>query len=115
MGPLHKKHSSRPYRGANSTQATTRHIRQLLPNLLHQIGKIFHERPDLVIAGWPDVIGPHLAPMTEALFFQEGVLTVKVKNSTLYSLLNQDKSRIVKNLREKFPNTLIKTVYFRLG
>jgi Dna[CI] antecedent, DciA len=95
---------------------TTRHIRQLLSRLLEEIGRKCEERPDLVLAAWPEVIGQQLAPMTQAIAFADGVLTVKVKNSTLYSLLTQnDKPRLIKNLRDKFPRTLIKTIFFRLG
>jgi hypothetical protein len=65
---------------------------------------------------WPDVIGPKLASMTQAHSFVDGVLLVKVKNSTLHSLLSQnDKPRILNLLRKRFPNVEIKTIYFRIG
>lgn len=95
---------------------TTRHIRQLLPRFLEDIGKKFDERPDLIIAAWPEVIGHNLAPMTQAISFEEGVLIVRVNNSTLFDLLNKyDRPRLIKNLRDKFPGSVIKTIYFRLG
>lgn len=98
------------------TATTTRHLKHLLPRFLEDIGKVFQNRPDMVLAAWPEIIGQDLSPMTEAISFIEGVLTVKVKNSTLYSLLSQsDKPRILKSLRDKFPSTLIKTIHFRLG
>jgi hypothetical protein len=41
---------------------------------------------------------------------------VKVKNSTLHSLLSQnDKPRILQLLRQQFPNAEIKNIYFRIG
>ncbi len=93
-----------------------RHIGELLPRVLQDIGKLYRDRPDLILASWPDVIGSKLAPMTKAESFQEGVLWVRVMNSTLYSLLNQnDKPRLIKNLRDRFPNTMIKTIVFRMG
>lgn len=95
---------------------TTRHLRQLLPRFLESVGNKLKERPDLILAAWPEVIGAQLSSMTQALSFIDGVLTVKVNNSTLYSLLTQnDKPRLIQNLRDKFPQTLIKTIYFRLG
>jgi len=95
---------------------TTRHIRQLLPHFLEEVGHKCSERADLVLAAWPGIVGPKLAPMTQALTFIEGVLTVKVNNSTLYSLLTQnDKQRLIQSLRNKFPATFIKTIFFRLG
>lgn len=96
--------------------SNTRHIRQILPQILEDIGRMYQNRPDLVIAAWPEVIGSQLAMMTRAVSFFDGILTVKVNNSTLYSLLNQnDKPRIIKNLRDKFPGTMIKTIIFRMG
>ena len=94
---------------------TTRHISQVLPRILHDIGKRYSDRPDLVLAAWPDVIGQKLAPMTKAVSFSDGFLVVKVGNSTLYSLLTNDKPRLLKNLRDKFPQTTIKSIVFQLG
>lgn len=113
MGSGASKRHPRHYDGP---LPTTRDLRQLLPHFLEEVGRKVEVRPDLVIAGWPQVIGPQLAPMTQAIAFTDGILTVKVNNSTLYSLLIQnDKPRLIKNLRDKFPNTLIKTIHFRLG
>lgn len=87
-----------------------------MPAVLSEVSKVHDQRPDLILAAWQDVIGPKLAPMTQAVSFADGVLVVKVKNSTLHSLLSQnDKSRIISSLRSKFPNVQIKTVFFRIG
>lgn len=95
---------------------TTRHISQVIPRLLSDIGKRYQDRPDLIMAAWPEVIGQQLAPMTQAVSFQNGFLVVKVSNSTLYSLLCQnDKPRLIKNLRDKFPHATIKSIVFQLG
>lgn len=95
---------------------TTRQISDLLSNALLKIGHTYKARPDLVLASWKEVVGSTFAPMTEAVSFEEGVLHVKVKNSTLYSLLNQnDRPRLLSILRKKFPTVLIKTIVFRMG
>lgn len=95
---------------------TTHHIQKLLPHVLQQISKIYHDRPDLILAAWPEIIGEPFNQMTQAISFKEGVLLVKVSNSTLFSLLNQyEKPRILKSIKEKFPAMTIKTVIFRLG
>lgn len=100
----------------NGTDVTTHHITALLPIVLAKVGEVYAERPDLILAAWPEIIGAKLAAMTQAVSFVEGVLLVKVKNSTLYSLLNQhDKPRILSNLRKKFPKMNIKTIVFRIG
>ena len=100
----------------DSPSYPTMRISQILPRLLEKISKDYQDRPDMILAAWPEVVGAQLAPMTKATAFSDGLLYVTVSNSTLYSLLNQhDKPRIIKNLRDKFPSTQIKTVLFRLG
>lgn len=95
---------------------TTRRVSDLLTNALSRIGHSYQARPDLILAAWPEIVGQRFSSMTEAVSFQEGVLNVKVKNSTLYSLLNQnDKPRLLNILRKRFPRVLIKTIVFRMG
>lgn len=103
---------ARYFRG---TKVTTKHLTQLLPSVLARATKSYQGRADVVCAAWETIIGAKLAKQTVARSFQDGVLFVSVKNSTLYSLLSQhDKPRIVQKLRENFPHTTIKTVVFRL-
>lgn len=100
----------------NRTKPTAKKLKDLLPQVLAEISKSYQERPDLLLAGWPDVIGEKLAPMTQALSFNEGILTVKVKNSTLHSLLVQhEKPKLLKRLRERFPSSGIRNIIFRIG
>lgn len=100
----------------DGSETTSRQLKELLPSVLSRIGGVYEERGDLVLAAWPEIIGSKLAGMTEAVSFESSVLVVKVKNSTLYSLLSQhDKPRILKNLRDKFPATSINNIVFRLG
>lgn len=100
----------------DGNKLTAHRISDVLPQVLEQITENFSDRPDLILASWPEVIGPKLASMTKAISFQDGVLTVLVRNSTLYSLLNQnDKPKILAILRNKFPKIVIKTVLFRIG
>jgi hypothetical protein len=103
-------------KGYDGTGVTTHAMSALLPAVLAQIGEVYEHRPDLILAAWPEIIGKQLAGMTEAISFDDGVLVVKVKNSTLHSLLSQhDKNRVLNSLRQKFPNSVIKTVIFRMG
>ncbi len=112
-----KKNSDRrvPY-GYDGIQSTNRDMKSLLPRLLGQIGQMHKERPDLILASWPDIIGSKLAPMTKAVSFEGGILFVKVNNSTLYSLLSQhERGRLIICLRDRFPAIEIKNIVFRLG
>ncbi len=100
----------------DGTELTTRRIGQLLPIVLSKIGEVYHQRADLIIAMWPNIIGPELAKMAQAVSFSNGILVVKVKNSTLHSLLSQnEKPRLLHMLRKRFPQIEIKTIYFRIG
>lgn len=108
-----RRHTPKNYDG---TGKTSHRIGDVIPAVLRSIGAVYSTRPDLVLAAWPQVVGPRVAPMTEAVRFSDGILTVKVKNSTLHSLLSQhDKGRILKSLREKFPRTPIHNVVFKMG
>lgn len=103
-------------RNYNGTGITTHRIGDLLTDVLAELSIIYHERPDLLLAAWPEIIGPQLANMTQAVSFIDGILVVKVKNSTLYSLLSQhDKPKILYSLRQKFPRANIKNIVFRIG
>ena len=98
------------------TESTNKQVSVLLKGLLARLGKACQDRPDLVLAAWPQIIGEKLASMTQAVSFMEGVLTVRVKNSTLYSLLVQhEKTRLLKSLRDKFPTLAIRNIIFRMG
>lgn len=91
------------------------HIHKLLPQMFDQICRHYEDRPDLVLTAWKEVIGPTFSSQTEAISLVDGVLTVKVKNSTLYSLLCQhERLRLLQNLKQKFPKQNIKNLQFRL-
>lgn len=77
---------------------------------------LHRDRPDLILEAWPEIIGEKLAPMTKPMAFERGILTVKVSNSTLYSLLSQhERGRLLACLRQRFPAVEIKNIYFRIG
>lgn len=100
----------------DSNKVTTRHLSSLLPKVLGKLTKNFEERPDVIIESWKLIVGPHLSKMTEAISFIDGVLTVKVKNSSLLALLSRsEKPKLIAALREKFPKVNIKTILFRIG
>lgn len=100
----------------DGTDMTTHQISELLPSVLSQIHHVYQQKPDLILAMWPALIGPQLANMTQAVSFYDGFLVVKVKNSTLHSLLSQhEKPRLLSVLRQKFPHVQIKTIIFRIG
>lgn len=111
-----RKPRSRTPRNYDGVKPTGHQVSEILPDVLKQIGASFEERGDLVLATWPEIIGDKLASMTQAVSFTNGVLVVRVNNSTLYSLLSQrDKPRILSSLRARFPRTKIYNIVFRMG
>lgn len=106
----HRKRIPKYYDGV---RPTGKHIADLLPGILDHVGQQMQMRPEEVLAAWPAVIGGKLASMTKAVSFHNGVLTVKVNNSTLYSLLaGQEKMRLLAKLRGMFPQVPIQSIYF---
>jgi hypothetical protein len=98
------------------SEVTNKQMKDLLPKVLGKIGAIHRDRPDLILAAWPHIIGEKLAQMTKAVSFDQGILFVKVSNSTLYSLLSQhERARLLKSLRAQFPSVEIKNIQFRVG
>lgn len=62
---------------------------------------------------WFLILGDKMGPMTEVASFFDGVLTVKVKSSTLYSLLCQhERPRLLRLLQKKFS---IREITLRVG
>lgn len=97
-------------------QVTNKQLARLLPKMLERIAAIQKDRPDLIVAAWQEIIGEKYAPMAKAIGFENGILLVKVQNSTLYSLLAQhEKNRLLQMLRKRFPSIEIKTIHFRIG
>lgn len=95
---------------------TNKMLTKLLPKMLERIAAMQKDRPDLIVATWREIIGEKFAPMAQAIGFENGILLVKVSNSTLYSLLAQhEKKRLLQMLRKRFPSIEIKTIHFRIG
>lgn len=111
-----KKSSKRLPRGYDGVNLTSKPLGDVLPRVLRRVSAVHGDRPDLILAAWPQLVGPQLAPMTEAVAFNEGMLVVKVKNSTLYSLLkNRERGRLLYRLRQRFPSNEIRGIYFKIG
>lgn len=103
-------------RDYDGVKSTSHRMGDVLGGVLLEISDGFRDRPDLVLAAWPSLVGEKLAPMTQALSFNEGVLVVKVMNSTLYSLLCQkERGRLLGALKKQFPNIEIRALQFRMG
>ena len=107
------KRTPRDYDGILSASKT---IGEMLPDLLKRIEKKNIEPANDILKAWTQLIGPNGAKLTEAVSFVDGVLTVHVKSSTLYSLLCQhEKPHLLRRLQEQFPKTQVRNIFFRIG
>lgn len=111
-----KKYERTPH-GYDGAKPTSRMLHELLPHVLQKVGSLYKTQPDVVIAAWARVIHEKFAPLTKAVRFEEGILYVTVKNSTLLSLLSTptDKERLLMQLRKEVPGASVKGIHFRIG
>lgn len=88
-------------------------LQELLPEVLSGITKKSGNPWQGIFREWSSLLGKQMAPFTEPVSFESGILTVKVKSATLYSLLRQhEKARLLNQLQKKFP---IRDLLFRIG
>ena len=91
-------------------------IKTLLPNVLDNIEKKYKKNPINVMEIWPEIIGKKLSPMTKAVSLKDGVFVVKVKSSTLYSLLNNyEKQKLLEKLQNKISKDIVHKIVFKIG
>jgi predicted nucleic acid-binding Zn ribbon protein len=91
-------------------------IQDLLAEVLNQIQKKNVSPYEQIIQAWPSIIGPNLAKMTRAVSFVNGVLSVNVKSSTLYTVLClHEKPRLLKKIQEQFPQASVCNILFCVG
>lgn len=111
-----KEYYRRTPRNFDGTKVTTHAIHQLLPQMLLAMEEKAQKNMGEIALQWKEIIGEKMAGMTEVQSFVEGILTIKVKNSTLYSLLCQhEKKRLLSALQKKCPKEKIDDLKFRIG
>lgn len=104
---------ARPPKNYSGVENPAKKGADLLPEVLREIGKKAGNRSEEVFAYWTQLIGEKMASLTRPVSYVDGVLTVNVKSSTLYSLLCQhERTRLLGQLQEKFP---VRNLVFRVG
>ncbi|HSX03777.1 MAG TPA: DUF721 domain-containing protein [Rhabdochlamydiaceae bacterium] len=99
-----------------ATEKATKELSEMLPSLMKKMQKLQSDTPQQILTSWPLIVGEKWASMTKAASFSDGILIVKVKNSSLLSVLSQhEKQRLLKSLREKFPSCTIQEIRFCMG
>ena len=105
-------------RNYDGTAPVARTLQELLPQVLSrfQRGGGGSGPGQEVLASWPEIAGPSVAKLTQATSFVDGILTVLVKSSTLYSLLRQhEKARLLELLKQRFSKLEVRDIVFRIG
>lgn len=101
-------------KGYEGTGLTTRLIGDLLPQIVSRISKKKHEPVKDLLNAWTELAGEKVACYSEAVSFVDGVLTVKVRSSVLYSVLCQSEGpRLLALMQERFPT--VQKITFRRG
>lgn len=89
---------------------------KLLGNLLRNFQSDFSMQDESVEQMWEKVSHPTVFAQTKAVNLDRGVLTVAVKNSTLYSLLSiYEKKKLVEDFNKHFPERKILDIHFKMG
>ncbi len=96
---------------------TSRQLKDLARRYLVHLEQKLQFRPREVLELWPQVIAPQFVAMTRAVKFEEGVLHVRVSNSSLLSLLHgaSEKKRLIEALKAKISGVEINDISFRIG
>ena len=88
----------------------------MVSNVLKGIQKALDAQPKNVFMVFSGLLDERMRPLVEPVFFAKGILTVKVKNATLLSILSsQEKTRLVHNLRRTIPSVEIQDIVFQSG
>ncbi|WP_194846935.1 DUF721 domain-containing protein [Candidatus Neptunochlamydia vexilliferae] len=101
-------------RNYDGSKPTGKEVKELLPGMLAKLSAKCDYKPLQILEAWPEIVGERIGKMTRAVSFDEGVLRVQVKNSTLYSLLvEHEKRRLVTEFQKRFP--AVRDIWFKIG
>lgn len=95
---------------------TARSLKVLLPLMLEKIEERYECDVEHLFSQFRQILGENLSLMVHSLRFNENILYVLVKNSSLYSLLaTHEKNRILKELRHRCKSVKIENISFKIG
>jgi predicted nucleic acid-binding Zn ribbon protein len=107
------KRTKKNYDGINWP---VKELKNILPSMISEISQKNKKNPLTIQREWKNIIGEKLAPMTEVERFEDGKLIVKVKSSTLHSLLCQhEKQKLLTILQKKYSKETVRDIIFRVG
>src|SRR5438105_8157614 len=111
--PMQKSPLMRTIRNYSGTQNSNKILSDLLPEIMTELGKKAQDPREEIFRYWYEIAGEKMGPLTEPVSFMDQVLTVKVKSSTVYSLLvAYERGRLLKQMQSRFT---IRNLFFRVG
>lgn len=100
----------------DGNEPTGKRIGDILPGILTDLSGKFKDQPHLILEAWPEIVGEKVSKLSRAVSFNEGVLEVRVRNSSLLSLLvEHEKNRLLTQLKKRFPKVKIQDIFFKIG
>ena len=103
-------------KGYDGLKPTGREAHDLVDPILAKIQRSVEARPQNIFNIFSDLLSEKIRPLVKPVFYQNGVLKVKVQNATLLSILSsQEKGRLVHNLRSRLPSLKIQDIVFQIG
>lgn len=98
------------------TRSSIFKLNDLLGGYLTKIEKNMDLNPSKIFEFWGTLLGEKFAALTVPVNFQNGVLKIKVKSTTLFSLFVQTESpRLLKEMQKQFPSAGIRKLLFFIG
>lgn len=99
-----------------ATQLTSKHLNDLLQNAIKDVDQKRKTDPQAVLHFFEQLLQGPQRKGVKALRFVDGVLHVAVANSPLLSVLElYQKKTLLQQMQNKFPQSGIRNIAFRLG
>jgi len=91
-----------------------RRLGAILPQVVERLGLTWGLRCQEVLALWPAVVGKQINRKTQTLDIENGILQVRVADSTWMQELFFLKPEIIKKLNREIGENIVKDIQFRL-
>lgn len=100
----------------NFSRMKVKNIGDLLEGFLSKVEARYNKNPSHISELWFEVLGSKFANMTEVISFDRGTLFIRVKNSILFSILNNyEKENLLRKMQKKISKEVIQKINFKIG
>lgn len=103
-------------RKPSRTDSPIKHAKHFLRDHLSHLRKILAGKPQEVIEAWYEILGKKYNGMTRAIGLKDGILSIKVRNASLYAVLKQSSQKeLISRIHSAVPGVKVKEIRFLLG